>query len=72
MQESIGAFANWRLLPFSDVAPTQFLQLRANDVRIGSTDIRIASIAIAHGATLLARNATDFGQLPGLSIKDWL
>ena len=72
LQESIGAFANWRLLPFNDVAPARLSQLRANGVRIGSMDLSIASIAIAYGATLLARTATDFGPRPGLSIEDWL
>jgi tRNA(fMet)-specific endonuclease VapC len=35
-------------------------------------DLKIASIALAHDATLLTRNTRDFAQVPGLRIENWL
>jgi len=35
-------------------------------------DLKIASIAIAHSATLLTRNRRDFEVVPGLHVEDWL
>jgi len=41
-------------------------------LRIGTLDLKIACIALAYDATLLTRNATDFAQVPGLRIENWL
>ncbi len=34
--------------------------------------LRIASITLAHDATLLTRNSVDFAQVPGLRFENWL
>ena len=41
-------------------------------LRIGSLDLKIACIALAHAAAVLTRNTTDFAQVPGLRIENWL
>jgi tRNA(fMet)-specific endonuclease VapC len=41
-------------------------------VRIGSMDLKIACVALAHDATLLTRNTTDFAQIAGLRIENWV
>jgi len=43
-----------------------------NILQIGTSDLKIASIALTHGATLLSANARDFSQVPGLRVEDWL
>ncbi len=41
-------------------------------IRIGTTDLKIAAIALTHQGTLLSSNRRDFDQVPGLRVEDWL
>jgi tRNA(fMet)-specific endonuclease VapC len=45
--------------------------LRTQDIRIGTQDLRIAAMAVVHDTTLVTRNARDVAQTPGLVIEDW-
>jgi tRNA(fMet)-specific endonuclease VapC len=53
------------------VVGNQFETLRRQRVRIGTVDLRIASIALARGFTVLTRNLVDFERVPGLAAEDW-
>ena len=64
-------FVEWDILPFDDMAAEKFTELRRNGVRIGSMDLKIASIALSQNATLATRNLSDFIKVPGLRIEDW-
>jgi tRNA(fMet)-specific endonuclease VapC len=64
--------SNWTILPFDDRAADHFEQLRADGVRIGSMDLKIASIALVHDALVLSANLQDFQRVPGLRIENWL
>ncbi|MBI4606286.1 MAG: type II toxin-antitoxin system VapC family toxin [Planctomycetes bacterium] len=59
------------MLSFDDAAQERFEELRKRKVRIATLDLRIASIALATGSTLLSRNLRDFRQVPGLIVEDW-
>ena len=72
LQRQVEAFSDWMILPWDADSAELFLQFRGQGVRIGSMDLKLACIALAHDATLLTRNATDFSRVPGLRIENWL
>jgi tRNA(fMet)-specific endonuclease VapC len=59
------------VVPFDDRAGAAFKRLRALKIRIGTPDLRIAAIALAHDATLVSRNLHDFRKIPELCVEDW-
>lgn len=59
------------ILDFDDRAATEFKQLKAAKVRIGTMDLRTAAIALANRATLITRNLSDFRKVPGPRAEDW-
>ena len=65
-------FAEWRILPFDDDAAIKFEGFRSQRIRISTMDLKIASIVMTHGATLLSSNLRDFAKVPGLQVEDWL
>ncbi|MBI1916617.1 MAG: type II toxin-antitoxin system VapC family toxin [Planctomycetes bacterium] len=65
-------FARLTLLPFDGRAAAEFGRLRSAGVRIGSMDLKIASIALVHDAVLLTSNRKDFEKVPGLRFENWL
>jgi len=59
------------LLPFDARAATRFDELKRQKIRVGTQDLKIASIALANDATLLTCNTHDFVQIPSLKFEDW-
>jgi tRNA(fMet)-specific endonuclease VapC len=72
LQRRIAFFAAWHVLPWNTDAADILQGLRRQRVRIGTMDLKIASIVLAHDATLLSRNLRDFQQVPNLRVEDWL
>ncbi len=64
-------FARSQILPFDDRAAVLIDELRRQKIRIGTSDLRIASIALSRGMILLTRNTIDFARIPGLNFEDW-
>jgi tRNA(fMet)-specific endonuclease VapC len=64
-------YAAISVLPFDSTAAAAFDGLVAQRLRVGTMDLRIASIALAQGLILLTRNTRDFRQVPGLVTEDW-
>jgi tRNA(fMet)-specific endonuclease VapC len=58
-------------IAFDTAAAAIVQQLQRQRIRIGTMDLKIASIALAQQASLLTRNVADFRQVPGLHIEDW-
>lgn len=69
--QMISYFSKWNILAFHEAADTMFRQLRAQRIRIGSQDLRIAAIALLSGFTVVTRNVRDFSQVLGLNVEDW-
>ena len=72
LQARLAFYAKWTLLPWSPSAADRYAALRRAKVRIGPMDLKIASIALEHGGTVLSQNLTDFGKVPGLKVENWL
>jgi tRNA(fMet)-specific endonuclease VapC len=64
-------FGGAQVLPFDTMAASTFDALVAQRVRLGGMDLRIASIALSRGLTVLTRNTRDFSRVPGLVTEDW-
>ena len=72
LQRRMAFFAAWHVLPWDTDAADILQGLRRQRVRIGTMDLKIASIVLAHDATLLSRNLRDFQQVPNLRVENWL
>lgn len=71
LQRLLGFYCTTPLLPFDAQAAAVFERLKTAKIRIGTMDLKIASIALAHDATLLTRNLADFRKVPALKAEDW-
>ena len=65
-------FATWHVLDWDEAAVDAYDSLKQARTRVGTMDLKIASIALANRATLLTRNTNDFEKVPGLPVADWL
>jgi len=72
LAETISFIADYTLLLWDAEAAGRFRQFRAQGLRIGAQDLKIACITIEHDATLLTRNTVDFAKVPGLRFENWL
>jgi tRNA(fMet)-specific endonuclease VapC len=70
LADAVVRLARWRILPFTESAIARVAQLKALRLSVGLMDLRIAAIALEHGAIVVTRNRRDFGRIPGLSIED--
>jgi tRNA(fMet)-specific endonuclease VapC len=64
------------ILPFDQSAAEVYGPLRAQLEREGrrldEPDLRIASIALARGLTVVTGNVRHFSRVPGLEVENWL
>lgn len=64
-------YRNREVLPFDHRAAAEFTRLKRLKIRIGTMDLRIASVALANAATLITMNLRDYKKVPGLPAEDW-
>lgn len=62
------------VVPFDEAAGSHFARLRSMKglKKVGRTDLLIACIVLAHGATLVSRNLRHFRLVPGLTVINWV
>ena len=59
------------VVEFDEVSVREFQRIKKLYPRIGTMDLKIASIALVNQSIVLTRNSRDFGQIIGLSTEDW-
>ena len=59
------------ILGLDDRAFSKSVELQRARLGVGTQDLKIAAIALAHDATLLSRNLKHFEKIPGLRVEDW-
>jgi tRNA(fMet)-specific endonuclease VapC len=69
--ETVDQLARLPVLYLDDRAATTYKKLLSQKLRIGTQDLRIASIVLSQNAVLLTRNSQDFSRVPGLQLDDW-
>jgi tRNA(fMet)-specific endonuclease VapC len=73
LQQTEERLAEIVTIPVDPAAAAEFDRLRQEPKvrKIGRADLLIASIALAHRATLVTRNRRHFRPVPGLAVDDW-
>lgn len=69
--ETMLLLSEFQILPYNSNSHSIYQLLKAQKVRVGTQDLRIASIALAHNGILLTRNLQDFEKVANLTIQDW-
>ncbi len=65
-------FSEWEIAVVDSAAVAIFERLCKAKVRIGTMDLKIAAIALAHDALLLTADFSDFSRVPQLRVENWL
>lgn len=48
-----------------------YKEMKRQKIRIGTQDLKIASIVLSQQGILVTRNRKDFEKIPNLLIEDW-
>jgi tRNA(fMet)-specific endonuclease VapC len=64
-------FHRLHILAYTVQAETLYQEWRQQGIRLGTHDLRIAAICVAHSAKLISRNRQDFEQVPRLITEFW-
>jgi tRNA(fMet)-specific endonuclease VapC len=65
-------FARLHIVSLCANAVELFNSFRKSGIKIGTMDLKTASIAVANKALLLTANRQDFEKVPGLRFENWL
>ena len=65
-----------QVLPFYDTCALELGKTRGSLLRrgvmVGPVDLMIGTTALVHNLTMVTHNTTDFQNIPGLRLEDWL
>jgi tRNA(fMet)-specific endonuclease VapC len=65
------SYRKTQVLDFDEKSVEKYRELKAQKIRVGTMDMKIAAIAIANNAILISRNLVDFERVPHLTVEDW-
>lgn len=65
-------YQEFEIVAFDEAAALRFDELRAQGLRLGTMDLKIAATASVNNALLLSANRRDFERVPGLRVENWL
>jgi tRNA(fMet)-specific endonuclease VapC len=71
LSEAVRLLSGWDIVPFTAFAAVRYQTLLRQKLNVGGNDLRIVSIALEFGATVVTRNLRDFGRVPGVLCEDW-
>jgi tRNA(fMet)-specific endonuclease VapC len=71
LADAVVRLSKWRILPYTEPAIARVAQLKGQKLNVGLMDLRIAAIALEHGAVVVTRNRRDFSRVPGLTVEGW-
>jgi tRNA(fMet)-specific endonuclease VapC len=72
LTDTLNELRNWPVVSLPAAAVTRYAALKKQKLNVGSNDLKIASIAIESGATVVTHNRRDFARVPGVVIEDWV
>lgn len=70
-EATMQAFQKIAIVSYTANADALFREWRTQKIRVPTHDLRIGAICVAHAATLISRNRTDFTLIPGLLVEFW-
>ncbi len=71
LKRHLDIYSKTSILEYDEAAVVEFERLQRLRLRVGTMDLKIAAIALAHNATVLTCNLKDFTRVPNLSVEDW-
>ena len=72
LRQLFNVLSDWEIVLLDERAADNFADLRRRRIRIGTMDLKIASIALVDDALLATANLRDFSLVPGLRCENWL
>ncbi len=72
LNKHLDNFCKFLVLDYDQQAAAIFQRLKQERIRIGTMDLRIASIVLSNDAILLTRNLSDFNRVPNLRAENWI
>ncbi len=71
LKRQLNNYCRIAVVEYDAAAVEIFKRLRQEGIRIGTMDLKIAAITLAHNATVLTRNPQHFAKVPNLKHEDW-
>ena len=69
--ETVMLLSEFQIIQYNADACAIYESLKAQRIKIGTQDLRIASIVLAYSGILVTRNMQDFKKVPNLRVEDW-